>query len=146
MRWRPGRRLSVAPDARPANEKQPPYPIEGRRGVAQRLLAQQADQTGSRVLGIEVDGTGAQRLETYLGPGQIEPAVDFQVGPLLQQLGKDLRQQTALGKILGADDDPVLGKRRCRENDSQQKKPTEQASLLPPARHLAPSECPRRFT
>ncbi len=95
----------------PALEELAPHPRQGLSRVPGRRLPEQADQPGAGVLGVEVDGAAAQRLEADLGAGQPQPALDREVGARLDQLGEDLGQQPVLGEVLGADDDALGGAR-----------------------------------
>ena len=74
-----------------------------------RLLAEDRDQSRSRVLGVDVDRSGFQRLEADLRAREAEPALHLEVGAALQELGEHLGEHPALLEVLGADDDAVGG-------------------------------------
>ena len=68
----------------------------GGRGIP----AQQRDQPGAGVLGVDVDAALAQRFEAELGSGEAEPPLDVEIRSGLDQLREQLAEQTVLGEVL----------------------------------------------
>ena len=79
-----------------------------------RLLAEQGDEAGAGVLGVEVDAAGTQRLEAELRAGEAEPPLDLDFGMGLDQLGEDLAEQAVLGEVLRSDHDRPARRLRAR--------------------------------
>ena len=82
----------------------------GGRGIP----AQQRDQPGAGVLGVDVDAAFPQRFEAELGSGEPESPVDLEVGARLDQLREELAEQTVLGEVLRSDNDRSCGGRGAR--------------------------------
>ncbi len=73
---------------------------EHRRGVCLGRFAQDHEQAGAGVLGVDIDGTGAQGLERNLGCAESGPSRDSDTARL-EELGKDLGEQVGLAEGLG---------------------------------------------
>ena len=78
------------------------------------FFAEDRHQAGAGVLGIEVDRSGAQRLEAEVGAGETEPALDLEAVARLDRLCEQLAEKAALLEVLRADDDRLRGGQRRR--------------------------------
>ena len=107
----------------PAVEELGAHPVQRLGRPALRGLVQDRDEPGARVLRVDVDRAGLQGLEADLRPREPEPALHFEIGPALQELGEDLAQEPALLEVLRADHDAVGGEGGGGEEEGEEKKP-----------------------
>src|SRR5450432_1479307 len=85
--------------------------------IATDPAIQNRGQRGSGVLGIHIERAGDDRAITDERSAEIELAADAAAG-LLQPLRHDLAEENGLGEVLRADDDGIVLRARCEdEND-----------------------------
>ena len=85
------------------------------RCIAPGRFSEQRDEASSRVLGVQVDGAGAQCLEGDVRSRQVQPALHGQLRPGFQQAREHLRQESVLSEILRTHDDALAARGRSTD-------------------------------
>ena len=76
--------------------------------AAFRILFEDGGQGGAGVFRVDVDASAEDRLVADVAAGQVETALDREMGFVFDLLGDEFAKDELLGKVLGADDDPIL--------------------------------------
>ena len=76
--------------------------------AAGRILFEDGGQGGAGVFRVDVDASAEDRLVADVAAGQVETALHREMGLVFDLLGNEFAQDELLGKVLGADDDPIL--------------------------------------
>ena len=85
-----------------------------------RLVFQHRRECSASVFGINVDAAGEDGLVANVGAGEIKAALDGKTSFIFDLLRKKFPENQLLGKVLGADDNPLGARRTTGECDSEQ--------------------------
>src|SRR5207342_1184792 len=102
-------------------------PVVDFGGVTRRLFFQNRGQGGAGVFGIDINAAAENCLLANIRSGEVEAALNWQVGFILDLLRHDFAEDELLGEILGADDDDVGAWRSAGGEEEQRSQSSDQS-------------------